>query len=177
MGQNGVGTFILGVVAAVVLFLLWKKERGPDGGLYTPGLPGATLTPAAPSGSSCAGGGCAGCGTGGSCGASPAAAASPVFQNAMTDLGLAGQISPGTPPLGGVDTSFYGTTGPSSDQSFTFVPASASSANTPGSPTTPAAVTPVRSTAPVASYADNGFVSRYNISGVFGSARRTAYLQ
>jgi hypothetical protein len=168
MNENNIGNILLGVIAAVALYLLWKYHRSE---MQSSNGAGSS----AGSGSSCSGD--CGCGTGACAGAaSPSYVASPTVQTAMIDsFGLAGSVSPGTPPLGGSEVSFYGATGPTTDQSFTFTPAG-STANTPGSATTPAATIPVRATAPVATYAQTGFVSKYNVSGVPLSIRR-AYLQ
>lgn len=166
--ENNTGTFLLGVIAAVVLFLLWKKERAP-GGFLAPGTQPSGGTGAAPA---CGAGGCSGCGTGGGCGGGYTApaldfSASPDFQASMASMGLDGQISPGTPPLGGNELSFYSSGGMTPDTTFTFQKTSATPA---GSPTTSAATTPIRATTPVASYADTGFVSKYSVSGTYRRA-------
>ena len=169
--MNDTGTFLLGVVAAAVLFLLWKKERQP-GGVFAP-QPGSSNGTGT---GSCAG--CA-CGIGGGCGTAPqapASAAAPSFQNDMQSLGLAGQITPGTPPLGGQDLSFYGPSGPTPDNTFSFIKP-ATPANVPGSASTPAYQTPVRATAPVPGYPNQVFVQHYNIVGVPLSTARRVYLQ
>lgn len=177
MGENSTGTFILGLVAGVVLFLLWRKERAYMSAPTSAGAGSPAGT--GPSAASCSGGCGGGCGTGGGCftGPSPSYSVSPSVQNAMASMGLAGQVSPGAPPLGGPSTSFYGTDGPTTDASFTFTPQTAPSGNAPGSATTPAAVTPVRATTPVTSYRNTGFVNYYNVSGVPRSSLRRNYLQ
>ena len=123
--------FFLGLIAAVVLFLLWKKESGPSMSFSFPGLSQSPAT------GGCAGcgsgpGGCAGCGQGQSSPSyvqapsapSPSYVASPAVQAAMISVDNAGQISPGTPPLQTVvgSGSFYAQSGPTPDSSFTNVP-------------------------------------------------------
>ena len=162
------GTFLLGVIAAVVLVMLWRKESGQYSGVgYPPFLPQA---PGNGAGSGCS----SGCASG---------AAAPVFQSMLADnYGLGGQISPGTPPLNAVTggqgaTSFYSDAATTPDTSFTFIPVQRNtssvgsnvqpvSPNVPGSPTTPAAVTPVRATQPVPMYTETGWVNHYNFVGI-----------
>jgi hypothetical protein len=164
MNENQLGTFFLGIVAAVAIYFLWKKESQAGGFLAGSGA-GAGSPAGYGAGAGC-NGGCDSC-SGAFGGCVPDAGVAPTFQAAMQDAGLAGTISPGTPPLGSVPaggavTSFYAPSGGTPDSTFTF----AKSAPVAGSPTTPAATTPVRSTAPVGQYADNAFVQRYNVTGV-----------
>jgi len=167
--MNGTGNFILGVIAAVVLFLLWKKNGVSSGG----GVVGSAANGGISGGASC-GAGCGACGTD-SCavasGGGPAYTASPIVQQAMVAMGLAGQITPGTPPLGGPDQSFYTAAGPTPDTTFTFGTQDSPVANVPGSATTPAAGTPARALQPVGTAYDLGFQNRYSYSGTF--LRRT----
>lgn len=165
--------FFLGLIAAVVLFLLWKKEAVAMG--LPTFLQPSPDQPARPSSSGDPGGGCSGCG-------GPSAAASPVAQlSASAMVGMDGQISPGTPPLQSVagTGSFYAENGPTPDTTFTNSPASSRvgttsqmvvrgvfSTNVPGSPTTPANQVPVRATQVVAPTSDQGFVQRWNVAGV-----------
>ena len=151
--------FFLGVIAAVVLFVLWKKECSSRGFSDARSTHAFAAAPAAN----------AGCGCGG-----PSAAASPAVQSSAEQ----GQVSPGTPPLQSSvgSGSFYADSGPTSDLSFTNVPAVPVSpvvtaspvnyGNVPGSPTTPANVVPVRAAQPVGSYSQIGFQQRYSVSGV-----------
>jgi hypothetical protein len=175
------GTFLLGVIAAVVLVMLWKKG-GVDVSANL-GFGGNGMQPGG-------GGGCSGCA--GSCGntidscLSPGASgyAAPAAQGAMAMIGLDGMISPGTPPLNSVTggqgaTSFYDTMGVTTDASFTFTPVARNrvsvgsplqppvSNNVPGSASTPATVTPTRATQQVPTYAEQGFIPRYSISGTY----------
>lgn len=161
-------TFLLGVIAAVVLFMLWRKEQYNGVGMPTfPDFPTPPTVGPQPSA------GCASCG------------ASPSFQSNMAGLvGLDGQISPGTPPLNAVTggqgaTSFYTSDGVTPDVGFTFIPVPRSNvavgtpvqpgglqSNVPGSPTTVAAVTPVRATQVVPQWQEQGFVNQYNVTGI-----------
>jgi len=170
--------FFLGLIAAVVLFLLWKKESGGN-------APFSFSFSGLQPGDAGAGGGCAGCsGPGGcpGCAGSPSYAAGPGAQAMLADQ-TAGQISPGTPPLQSVigSGSFYAASGPTSDASFTNFPAKPIS-TTPTNPipvpfrpiapignrgpSTPANVVPIRANAIVADYPNQGFVQRYNVAGV-----------
>jgi hypothetical protein len=159
--------FFLGLIAAVVLFLLWKKESRSD---FNGMSLGPTFQPQQPTS-------VGPCGNGGGCG--PSAAAAPGYQsNLAQGPGTDGLISPGTPPLqGSAGTgSWYGPDGPSPDNSFTNFARTAASpvsttipvnfSSTPGSPTTPANQVPVRAVMPTGSYAQIGFQQRYNIAGV-----------
>jgi hypothetical protein len=162
--------FFLGLIAAVVLFLLWRKEQSQNPG-FTFSFPSAPPPPVdAISTSQCPG-----------CGA-PSYAGSPAVQGAQASDQTAGQISPGAPPLnsGAGTGSFYTPTGPTPDTGFYSYPApivrSVTSgsdlvragvyANVPGSATTPATQVPVRAAQPVGTYAQMGFQQRYNIAGV-----------
>jgi hypothetical protein len=160
------GTFLLGVIAAVVLIMLWKKEQP----MFS--LPGATPPAPTPGPGGCGSGACGGGGS----------ATMPSVQAMLAATGLDGQISPGTPPLNAVTggqggTSFYTAAGNTPDVSFTFTPVvrnpvigspaqPRTGINVPGSPTTPATVTPTRATQPVPNYAETGFVNRFNIVGI-----------
>ena len=172
------GTFLLGVIAAVVLVMLWKK--GGLGFGADVSLNGFGAGVGAGFGGGCSGGGC-GCGAApGSC---VSGAAGPAFQGSLASFGLDGQISPGTPPLNAATggqgaTSFYTSAGVTPDTSFTFIPVQRNTVavgspvqppvpNVPGSATTPAAVTPTRATQVVATYAEQGFIPRYSVSGVY----------
>lgn len=162
--------FFLGVIAAAVLFMLWKKETGQR--TYQFQFPGMGNQPSS------------GCGA---CGASPAA------QGSLASIGLDGSISPGTPPLNAVTggqgaTSFYAASGNTPDTSFTFNPVQRNAGsvgspvqppapNVPGSPTTPASVTPTRATQAVPPYSETGFQQRYNIVGIPRTVLSTNYLQ
>lgn len=173
--------FFLGLIAAVVLFLLWKKESGPNMSFSFPGL----VPPAgADSG---ADGGCAGCsgpdgcsGCNGSAG-SPSYASAPSSQRMFASAGTAGQITPGTPPLQSVagSGSFYAGSGPTPDSSFTNYPAvkpvstvlsfartQTAVRNVPSSPSTPANIVPTRAVGVVPTYQQQGFHQRYNVTGV-----------
>ena|SRR5919108_2167871 len=162
--------FFLGLIAAVVLFLLWKKEGASFnfqvGATPQPGTsPNPNREPT---------GGCAGCS------ASPSYAASP-FEQAVQAFSP-GQITPGTPPLQSVTGtgSFYSPVGPTPDTNFWSLPvekaqqsttASATAgvgtyANVPGSATTPANQVPVRAMQRVAPTSQLGFQQRYNVAGV-----------
>lgn len=165
MNDSSVGNFLLGLAAAVVIFLLWKKERGSAGG-------GAIVGPQPVAGGASAGGCGGSCGgsclTGpGGCLAGPTGGAAPALQSAMASLGLSGQVSPGTPPLGGDAGSFYTSSGVTSDASFTPASAANPSPNVAGSPTTPANVIPIRATQPVPPASVSGFQNRYTRSGVY----------
>lgn len=151
--------FFLGLIAAVVLFLLWRKEHQGITIAATPRTP-------QPQPSTCGVGGC-GCN-------GPSCAVSPEVQNALAEMS-GGQITPGTPPLNSAvgPTSFYANSGPTPDSTFTFATETAAQApGVPGSPTTPAAVIPIRATEPVPVYAEQGFTSQYSRSGVSRSAAR-----
>ena len=169
--DSKVSTFLLGVIAAVMLFMLWRKEQYNGNGVSLP-----TFTPApGPGPQPSTNGGCSSCGVG---------AASPSFQGSLAMVGLDGQISPGTPPLNAATggqgaTSFYAVDGVTPDVGFTFTPVPrATSAvstpaqpgglqgNVPGSPTTPATVTPVRATQQVAQWPEQGGVNYYNVTGI-----------
>lgn len=172
------GTFLLGVIAAVVLVMLWKK--GGLGFGADVSLNGASAGFGGGFGTGCPGGGCG-------CGAAPGAcvtgAAGPSFQASLAAVGMDGQISPGTPPLNAATggqgaTSFYTSSGVTPDTSFTFIPVMRNTVtpgspvqppapNVPGSPTTLAAVTPTRATQVVPTYAEQGFIPRYSVSGVY----------
>lgn len=168
--------FFLGLIAAVVLFMLWRKESGSP--TYQFQFPGMGPQPQ-PSG-------CGSCGPGDS--------ASPSVQGSLAAVGLDGQISPGTPPLNAATggqgaTSFYTAVGGTPDTSFTFTPvarntqsvgspAQPPAPNVPGSPTTPATVTPTRATQVVPGYSETGFQQRYNIAGIPRTVLSTTrYLQ
>jgi hypothetical protein len=168
--------FFLGLIAAVVLFMLWKKESGSPN--YQFHFPGLSSSP----------------GVGGGCGCGPSGASSPLAQSGLESVGLDGQVSPGTPPLNAATggqgaTSFYTGAGVTPDASFTFdtvqrnllSPGSPvqppTGINVPGSPTTPATVTPTRATQLVPNYSETGFVQRYNIVGVPRTVLSTRYLQ
>lgn len=189
--------FFLGLIAAVVLFLLWKKESGPSMSISFPGVsPTAGGTGAGCAG--CSGGGCAGCGSSPSYVTNPAPAtqlgpsyvAAPAVQAAMISAGQAGQITPGTPPLQSVvgSGSFYATSGPTPDNSFTNIPGKPVSvaptavttqnkvSNVPGSPTTPATIVPARAVAVVTPAAVAGFQQRSNVVGVYRPALRNSVL-
>lgn len=180
--------FFLGLIAAVVLFLLWKKEQFGGVAFGSAGLPAASSNGVSPSNTIQNGvTGCTGCG-------GPSAAAAPASQYVL--MGPSGQISPGTPPLnnpvgGG---SFYAPSGPTPDTGFFSYPAPPrlanpifdtvrpivagqfSSGNVPGSPTTVATQTPVRATATVGNYAEiGGFQQRFNIVGIPRQAATQIY--
>lgn len=165
--------FFLGLIAAVVLFLLWKKEQFGGMAFGSAGLPAASSNGLSPAPSNT--GGCAGCG-------GPSAAAAPASQYVL--MGPSGQISPGTPPLnnpvgGG---SFYTPSGPTPDTGFYSYPAKATpifstvhpiiagpftNEAPPSSPTTVANQVPVRATQTVGNYSEIGsFQQRFNIAGV-----------
>lgn len=166
--------FFLGLIAAVVLFLLWKKESGPGMSFSFPGLIPASPDSGATGCAGCAGpGGCAGCGD------SPAYAAAPTAQSIGS--GTAGFVTPGTPPLQGTlgHGSFYAASGPTSDASFTNYPAvkpvstvatvartQSTVRNVASSPSTPSTIVPTRAVATVPQYSQQGFQQRYNVSGV-----------
>jgi hypothetical protein len=138
------GTFLLGIIAAAVLFLMWDNKGKSTGFSFASMMP----TPAPQSN------GCASCG------------ASPAVQSDLESTGTAGIIPPpgvplGSPVAGGATTSIYTAAGQTPDTSFTFGP----SQTTPGSPTVPAATTPVRATQSVAPYSQ-GFHQHTNILGV-----------
>lgn len=172
--------FFLGLIAAVVLFLLWKNEQ--KGGMVF-NFPGVGPQPASGSGAGgCTGcnggpGGCAGCGNG------QPLATSPAVQGYLADSGTAGQVSPGTPPLQSVvgSGSFYAGSGPTPDSSFTNYPGkpvstaltvarsynpSVTGSNVPGSPSTPATIVPTRAVGVVPGYGAQGFTQPYNVAGV-----------
>lgn len=139
------GTFLLGVIAAVVLVMLWKRGDQNQQPWMWPQPPQPDVQPSA---------GCASC------------SASPGAQAGLESIGMAGLIAPpgvplGAPTGGGATTSFYTTAGVTPDTTFTFAP----SQNTPGSPTVPAATTPVRALESVVPYS-TGFHQHYNILGV-----------
>jgi hypothetical protein len=168
--------FFLGLIAAVVLFLLWKKESGSGMNFSFAGL--------VPQGDSSGTGGCAGCSTGigyPALGSGPGYSASPAAQSMIAANGTAGQITPGTPPLQSVagTGSFYATAGPTPDSSFTNIPAAKPVSvvstvartqttvhNVPGSPSTPATIVPTRAVGVVPPYPLQGFQQRYNVTGV-----------
>jgi hypothetical protein len=173
--DSKLGTFLMGVIAAVVLALLWKKDGGCGCGSRVFQMPGASDGIQPPGMLD----GCCGIG-----GPGPAYAASPVAQGAGAGFGTEGMISPGTPPLnaitgGGGLTSFYTSAGVTPDNSFTFIPIASNPsavgtpaqpptpASVPGSATTPAAITPTRATQAVPTYYETGFVQRYNVTGVY----------
>lgn len=171
--------FFLGVIAAIVLFLLWKKEN------QSVNYFGGAQPPApSPSPDAGAGAGCSTCGVG----SSPAA---PAYQATLAvSGGTEGMISPGTPPLNTAalgDSSFYSNSGPTPDSGFAF-PSPARVASpiivrgpiiegaSPGSPTTPSNVTPVRATQPTPTYTQGGFQQRVNVVGIPRTAGARAYL-
>lgn len=172
--------FFLGVIAAIVLFLLWKKES------QQPVYFGSGANPPAPSPSPDAGAG-AGCSTCG-VGSSPA---QPAYQAMLAvSGGTEGLISPGTPPLNTAalgDSSFYANDGPTPDSGFVF-PSPARVASpiivrgpfvggaSPGSPTTPSNITPVRATQPTPTYTQGGFQQRINVVGIPRTAGARVYL-
>lgn len=183
--------FFLGLIAAVVLFLLWKKD-GPGGMTFT--FPGLTAAPANGSGaggcSGCAGpDGCAGCGNG-----QPAYAAGPSAQASLAG-GTSGAVSPGTPPLQTVvgSGSFYAASGSTPDNSFTNYPGkpvstaltvarsynpSVTGSNVRSSPTTPANIVPTRAVGVVPGYSDQAFHQHFNVAGVpLPVLRKMGYLQ
>jgi hypothetical protein len=156
--------FFLGLIAAVVLYLLWEKSQHPQTRFVT--------NPGAGAGAGAGAGGC-----GGSCGG-PSAGAAPSAQNVIDiSAGTGGFVSPGTPPLNGAlgTGSFYGPSGPTSDAGFlsnsaALIPATATVGpqvpNTPGSPTTPSNQVPTRALQPTGTYQQTGFQQRYNVVGV-----------
>jgi len=194
--MNNSSGFFLGLIAAVVLFLLWKNQAAPTQASAAP--------PANGNGTGAGAGGCAG----GSCGSctGPSCSAAPPAQSAVSlvtsGTGDTIQISPGTPPLQGTTGvgSFYAGTGPTGPTSFTnfgtptrlvntLAPLRGSPIfyvgsdlggpvnpvpNVPGSPTTPANQVPVRATVPVESYKNTGVVSQFNVSGVPRTGLRSA---
>lgn len=145
------GTFLLGVIAAVVLYMLWDhRHDGPQMPWFIPNGSGDGSGVGAQSGC---------------CGGSSGYAA-PGVQAQLESTGTAGLIAPpgvplGAPTAGGGVASFYTSAGVTPDTSFTFGP----SAPVPGSPTVPAASTPVRSLQSVAPYS-TGFHQHYNVLGV-----------
>ncbi len=173
--MNNTGTFILGAVAAVVLFMLWRQKGGSLSGTTSNngGSLSGTTSNNGPSGTG-GGGGCEAGGCAGTCGGncpSPSYAASPALQGAMAATLGAGFITPGTPPLGtvnsgGADTSIYSMAGPTPDATFTFVPPGSPSGNIAGSPSTPAPATPVRANEKVLQYSNIGFVQKQNVVGI-----------
>jgi hypothetical protein len=161
--------FFLGLIAAVVLFLLWKKE-GASLNFNIGPQPASGPSPVGPQ-DTLGIGGCTGCG--------PSASAAPSVQALMASAGSSGQITPGTPPLQGTlgTGSFYSPVGPTPDTNFwalpteqmvtTAVPGSnVRYANVPGSPTTPSGQVPVRALQTVAPTSQLGFQQRYNVAGV-----------
>jgi hypothetical protein len=143
------GTFLLGVIAAVVLVMLWKRDDRQPSQWQWSDIPTPQPQPSA---------GCGSCGT--------SYAASPGAQSALESIGMSGMIaSPGVPlgaaTGGGAATSFYTGAGVTPDTTFTFTKTS----NVAGSPTVPAATTPVRATEAVAPYS-TGFHQHYNILGI-----------
>jgi hypothetical protein len=166
------GTFLLGVIAAVVLFMLWKDDKRGTAFQF-PQLPMGVPPSMNP--------GCSSCGYG-----TPAYSTSPSLQTMLAFTGTDGMIGPpGVPlnsPAGGQGaTSFYTNAGVTPDTTFTFfaVPRNTNplavgspvqpgglQGNVPGSPTTIAAVTPVRATQAVPPFQVGGFVQHYNIVGV-----------
>ena len=180
------GTFLLGIIAAVVLVLLWDdKKRG------SPSYPGASLQDT--SSQPFANDGCSGCGYG-----SPAFSASPTLQSQLESTGTAGMIASGGVPLnspagGQGATSFYTNAGVTPDTSFTFIAVPRNTdplavgtptqpgglqGNVPGSPTTVSATTPVRATQQVPGYGVGGFHQKYNILGVpLAVLQQKGYLQ
>jgi hypothetical protein len=162
--------FFLGLIAAVVLFLLWKKE-GASFSVNVGPQAGAGPAPVGPQ-DTLGVGGCAGCG--------PSASAAPSAQAAMIMGASAGMITPGTPPLQGSlgVGSFYDPNGPTPDTNFWAMPNEAplsttaatgspiNYANVPGSPTTPAGQVPVRATQKVAPTSQLGFQQRYAVTGI-----------
>lgn len=191
--MNGqLGTFLLGIIAAVVLVLLWDDKSSNRGGWSFPTPQDNSVQPSASDG----GGGCAGCGPGPS--PSPAYSAAPMAQGALESVGLAGMVAPpGVPlnsPAGGQGaTSFYTNAGVTPDTSFTFVvvprntnpsavgtPAQPGGlqGNVPGSPSTVSATTPVRATQQVPGYAVAGFHQHYNVLGIpLAVLQQKGYLQ
>lgn len=189
--------FFLGLIGAVLLFLLWKKESGPSMSFSFPGLSPSPAGSGAGGCAGCAGGaGCPGCGAASPSYVAPATqigpsyVAAPAVQAAMISAGQAGQITPGTPPLQSVvgSGSFYATSGPTPDNSFTNVPGKPVSvastvartqtqvSNVPGSPSTPATIVPTRAVGIVAPYSVAGFVQSYNVAGVPRTALRNSVL-
>jgi hypothetical protein len=171
--------FFLGLIAAVVLFLLWKREIG-------------TTTPATATQPSNGFGGCSGC-AGAAAGASPTASASPAVQASVVTSGTEGFVSPGTPPLQTVSGtgSFYNATGPTPDNTFLAQPAPAQVLrstsdivkvgvltynNVPGSATTPANQVPVRAVQQVAPTSLLGFQQRYSFVGIPRTAGARSYV-
>lgn len=164
--------FFLGLLAAVVLFLLWKKESA--GGMN---FSFAGLVPSAPAPD--AGGGCAGCNSPGGCAGCAGASgyAAPAAQASLADQ-LSGFVTPGTPPLQTSvgSGSFYAQSGPTSDTSFTNFPAKPVSTlvtvagppqRTVGSPTTRSNQVPPRAVAQMPpSYTGVSFHQNQNVAGV-----------
>lgn len=167
--DNGSG-FFLGLIAGVILYLLWKKETRNDGAIIGP-QPSPSIAPQMRTPADTLGlGGCAGC-------SDPSESAAPAVQS-MLALS-SGQITPGTPPLQGAlgVGSFYDPNGPTPDTNFWSMPTAAPSSttlasnntkytNVPGSPTTPANQVPVRATQRVAPTSQLGFQQRYNVAGI-----------
>jgi len=161
------GTFFLGIIAAVVLYMLWNKEQHHHTVSFFP-------TPGSQPSASPAETGCASCG------------ASPSVQAGMSAAGVDGMIAPPGVPLNAVSggqgaTSFYTDEGVTPDTSFFFAsvprvtnpsaigtPAQpgALQNNVPGSPSTPSFVTPVRATQQVPPFSVGGFHQHYNVLGV-----------
>lgn len=169
-----IGTFLLGVIAAVVLVMLWKKERSNEGSYAFPGVGSMPYMGASPASCGC-----------GDISAPPSAWTSPSDQSMLVETGMEGQVSPGTPPLNAATgghgaTSFYTNTGVTPDTSFTFRPVTklgnpsigspvqvprGAYGNVPGSNTTPSNTTPIRATQQVPSYNESGFVAHYRSLG------------
>lgn len=138
--------FFLGLIAAVVLFLLWKKEIGSDSGALVGPQPYSGAMPQTPVGPpDTAVGGCVGCSSAqaSSAGArtfltgyggnqhgvtvnsmSPSASAAPAAQASLASIGTDGFITPGTPPLQGTlgVGSFYAPSGVTPDTNFWSLP-------------------------------------------------------
>lgn len=176
--------FFLGLIAAVVLFMLWKRESTGMNFNF------AGLVPGTSGDGSGASGGCSGCSESGTgcagCGAAASAAVSPAMQARLADSG--GFVTPGTPPLQTSigSGSFYAASGPTSDSSFTNYPSKPVSTSvfrsgTPtvsGSATTPANKVPPRSVQQVPRYANQGFHQRFNVAGVPRNVlRKMGYIQ
>ena len=198
------GTFLLGIIAAVVLVLLWDdKHRDGDGApmMPYPFMPSQVPQSITPSGS----GGCSGCGSSpfnapsipATPYAAPIYAANPTIQGMLESTGTDGMIPPPGVPLNSVAggqgaTSFYTNAGVTSDTSFGFAqvprntnPSAVGSpqqpgglqGNVPGSPTVPANVTPVRATQQVPGFNVSGFHQHYNVLGVpLSVLQRKGYL-
>lgn len=192
------GTFLLGVIAAIVLVLLWDdKNKGNQAPWQFPFLP--PQVPDSMSTSPSMGGGCSSCNgpDQGSGWGSPAYAAAPTQQSMLESTGTSGLIPPPGVPLnsaagGQGATSFMTSDGVTPDTSFTFaqVPRNTNpqavgspqqpgglQGNVPGSPSTVANVTPVRSTQQVPGFNVSGFHQHYNVLGVpLSVLQRKGYL-